>query len=421
MTNLDFWQPNFITRNIVDKIQQDYTTPVYVYSEKILEDTADEFLAFPHAFGHDVRYAMKANPNVNVLKIFNKKWLKIDAASEYEVRRAIAAGFEWKDIHISAQELPRDMQFLLDNNVEFIATSLDQIRAYGELNKWGSIGVRINPGSGSGAFKAISTGGTTSGFGIWHEYISDIKDICSEYDITIHKIHIHIWSENTPESWVKSATTGLDFVKQFPDAHTLDMGGWFKKAIMPYERSADLQAIWKAVAGKFEEFKFETGREIHLEVEPGKFMVINSCSVICEVVDIVNTGKDGYEFIRVNSGMTEMPRVPMYGVQEPIYILNNSESKTDYVVIGHCCESWDLLTCKLYEQEEIETRSLNTACVWDLMVVDGVGAYNASMSMKNYNSFPEAGELMLRTDWSIVEIRKRQQLEEIYKNEISVI
>ncbi|MDC0506070.1 diaminopimelate decarboxylase, partial [Candidatus Gracilibacteria bacterium] len=232
---------------------------------------------------------------------------------------------------------------------------------------------------------------------------------------------IHIGSENTPESWVKSATTGLDFVKQFSDATTLDMGGGFKKAIMPYEQSADLQAIGKAVAEKFEQFEQDTGRKIHLEVEPGKFMVINSCSVICEVVDIVNTGKDGYEFIRVNSGMTEMPRVPMYGVQEPIYILNNSESKTDYVVIGHCCESGDLLTCKLYEQEEIETRSLNTASVGDLMVVDGVGAYNASMSMKNYNSFPEAGELMLRADGSIVEIRKRQKLEEIYKNEISVI
>ncbi len=421
MTNLDFQKPNFITADIAQQIKQKYTTPVYVYDEQVLSDTADDFLGFPNAFGHDVRYAMKANPNVNILKLFNKKGLKIDAASEYEVKRAISAGFDGKDIHISAQEFPVDMQFLLDNNVEFIATSLDQITRYGELNSGGNIGIRINPGSWSGAFKAISTGGTTSGFGIWHEYIADIKQICKKYNLTVTKIHIHIGSENTPESWVKSATTGLDFVRQFPDAHTLDMGGWFKKAIMPYEQSADLQGIWKAVAEKFEEFKAETGREIHLEVEPGKFMVINSCSVICEVVDIVNTWEDGYEFIRVNSWMTEMPRVPMYGVQEPIYILNNSDSKTDYVVIGHCCESGDLLTCKLYEQEEIETRSLNTAQVWDLMVIDGVGAYNASMSMKNYNSFPEAWELMLRKDGSIVEIRARQTLEEIYKNEISVI
>jgi|TARA_Y100001960_G_C14361112_1_gene674399 hypothetical protein len=41
-------------------------------------------------------------------------------------------------------------------------------------------------------------------------------------------------------------------------------------------------------------------------------MVINSCSVIAKVDDIVDTGEEGYKFIRTNTGMTEMPRVPMY-------------------------------------------------------------------------------------------------------------
>ena len=135
MVHLDFGKPLFLTADIAAKIQQDHIIPIYVYNEKILEDTADEFLAFPSAFGHDVRYAMKANPNVNILKIFNNKGIKIDAASEYEVKRAIAAGFEGKNIHIAAQEPPRDMQFLLDNDVEFIATSLEQVRIYGELNQ----------------------------------------------------------------------------------------------------------------------------------------------------------------------------------------------------------------------------------------------------------------------------------------------
>jgi hypothetical protein len=43
------------------------------------------------------------------------------------------------------------------------------------------------------------------------------------------------------------------------------------------------------------------------------------------------------------------------------------------------------------------------------------------MSMKNYNSFPEAGELLLKNDGKIVEIRKRQDLNDIWKNEIEVI
>jgi len=43
------------------------------------------------------------------------------------------------------------------------------------------------------------------------------------------------------------------------------------------------------------------------------------------------------------------------------------------------------------------------------------------MAMKNYNSFPESGELLLRKDGSIVEMRKRQKLEEIWGNELEII
>jgi len=283
------------------------------------------------------------------------------------------------------------------------------------------IWVRINPWMWSGAFKAISTWGETSSFGIWHEDILKIKKIAAENKLKIIKIHIHIGSENTPKSWTESANIWLWFVKIFWSVTCLDMWGWFKMAIMPYEKSADLEAIWKSVAEKFEDFYKQTWRKIKLEVEPWKYMVINSCSVIAKVDDIVSTWKKWYKFIRTNTWMTEMPRVPMYGVQQPIAVINESIEKEDYVVVGHCCESWDILTCKLYDQEVLETISLPKVSVWDIMVIDGTWAYNSSMSMKNYNSFPEAGELLIRNNWEIKEIRKRQNLEDIWKNEVEVI
>jgi len=43
------------------------------------------------------------------------------------------------------------------------------------------------------------------------------------------------------------------------------------------------------------------------------------------------------------------------------------------------------------------------------------------MSMKNYNSFPESAELLLRKNGEIAEIRKRQELKDIWRNEIDVI
>ena len=57
----------------------------------------------------------------------------------------------------------------------------------------------------SGGFVKISTGGTTSSFGIWHDKLDEIIEISEKYNITLSKLHFHIGSENTPESWVNSA------------------------------------------------------------------------------------------------------------------------------------------------------------------------------------------------------------------------
>jgi len=414
-------QLNFLTKNQANQIAQDFQTPVYIYSQEKLEEAADNFLAFPSAFWHSVRYAMKANPNRNILKLFNKKWILLDCSSEYEAYRAIAAWYNPEDLQISGQETPSQLSDLLEKGVKIVATSLNQIELIWKSKPGIQIWVRINPWMSSGAFTAISTGGLVSGFGIWHEYIDQIKVTAAKFNVMITKIHIHIGSENTPESWVNSANIWLDFVSQFPDVDTLDLWGGFKKAIMPYENDADLQSIWKAVAEKFEEFHEKTGRKIHIEVEPWKAMVIQSCSVIAKVDDVIDTWNKWYKFIRTTTGMTEMPRVSMYGVQQPIHILNDSETQSEYVVIGHCCESWDLLTPKLYHNESVEPVLLNDPQIGDTIVFEWTWAYNSSMSMKNYNSFPEAGELLLKNNWKIFEIRKRQNLEDIWKNEIEVI
>jgi diaminopimelate decarboxylase len=115
-----------------------------------------------------------------------------------------------------------------------------------------------------------------------------------------------------------------------------------------------------------------------------------------------------------------MPRVSMYGVQQPITVLNDSKTNKDYVVVWHCCESGDILTSKLYDQEVIETITLPEVSSGDLIVIDWTWAYNSSMSMKNYNSFPEVGEVMIMKKWEIKEIRKRQKLEDIWRNEIEM-
>ena len=47
-------------------------TPAYVYDAATLKSNAEACLAFPHAYGLTVRYAMKSLPNKAVLQLFNR-------------------------------------------------------------------------------------------------------------------------------------------------------------------------------------------------------------------------------------------------------------------------------------------------------------------------------------------------------------
>ena len=67
----------------------------------------------------------------------------------------------------------------------------------------------------------------------------------------------------------------------------------------------------------------------------------------------------------------------------------------EYIVVGHCCESGDLFSCAPGEPETLKPRLLSKAAIGDLVTIEGAGAYCSGMSTKNYNSFPEAPEVMI--------------------------
>ena len=103
--------------------------------------------------------------------------------------------------------------------------------------------------------------------------------------------------------------------------------------------------------------------------------------------------------------MTDILRPTLYAAQHPLVVVNNRPSALErYVVVGHCCESADLLTPHPDDSEVVATRLLQKAEIGDLLVIEGAGAYCASMSARNYNSFPRTPEVMRRLDGSFVEM-----------------
>ena len=118
--------------------------------------------------------------------------------------------------------------------------------------------------------------------------------------------------------------------------------------------------------------------------------------------------------------MTEILRPSLYASQHPIDIIQQTptEDRDPVIVVGHCCESGDLLTPSAEDPSGLAPRDLPRAAIGDLALIGGVGAYCASMCAKNYNSFPEAAEVWLDRAGTPHLIRRRQTLDQILANEV---
>src|SRR3954469_11174935 len=94
---------SFLTAAQAQAVRARFGTPCYVYDRRQLEASAALVAGVSAPFGFTARYAMKANPNWAILAIFRAAGLQIDASSDFEVERALRAGFAPDQIQITSQ------------------------------------------------------------------------------------------------------------------------------------------------------------------------------------------------------------------------------------------------------------------------------------------------------------------------------
>lgn len=254
-----------------------------------------------------------------------------------------------------------------------------------------------------------------------------MPSIVERYGLVVERIHTHIGSGSDPKIWQQVAKKTLSFCKVFLEVTRCNLGGGYKVGRNPGEPTTDLQEIGEPVADAFRDFANENGRELHLEIEPGTYLVAMAGALVSTIQDKVHTtGEGSHQFLKLDSGMTDVLRPSLYGAIHPITILPGSGKSSDVgsevekvVVVGHCCESGDLMTPQPGEPEALGELPLRKAEIGDILVMDGSGAYCSGMSTKNYNSFPEAPEVLVDKKGGVHLIRKRQTLEQVYQNEVS--
>jgi cell division protein FtsI/penicillin-binding protein 2 len=93
----------------------------------------------------------------------------------------------------------------VEKGVFYNACSLHQLEAYGKLFAGKEVSIRINPGLGSGSTQKTDVGGATSSFGIWYEYMDEVKIIREKYNLKPTKI-----SKKTAEEITSMLVTVMD-------------------------------------------------------------------------------------------------------------------------------------------------------------------------------------------------------------------
>jgi diaminopimelate decarboxylase len=400
------------------EVRERFGTPCYVYDRAALETAARQALAFPAPFGLTLRYAMKANPSRGVLALFRELGLHIDASSDPEVERALRAGFPPASIQLTSQMPSRQLADHVARGVLFNACSLHQLEAFGRVARGGTVAVRLNPGLGSGSTNRTNTGGPAASFGIWHEYLGEATALAERYGVRITRLHTHIGSGTDPEVWKRVTRMTLDLAAKLPDVRSVNLGGGFKVGRMPGEPSVDLADVGAHVREELVAFRDRDGRALRLELEPGTYLVANAGVVVASCVDVVDTGRDGYVFAKLDAGMPEVTRPSLYGAQHPIHVLADGRDAADVVFVGPCCESGDILTPAPGDPEALAPRRVPRPRPGDVVLIGGAGAYCAAMATINYNSYPQAPEVMLEPDGSLRLLRRRQALEQVWQNEV---
>jgi len=371
-------------------------SPLFVYSKKLLQERAEELVGLRMPFGHTVRYAVKANPHPDIIKLFDETGLHFDASSSYEAEKLLGIGVAGSKISLASQQSAHNLPELLAAGVRYVATSTRQLELFSEATKPGSrLALRVNPAFGDGHSNRVTTGGANSSFGLWHEYVADALEFAKRKGLIVDRLLVHIGCGVDPSLWDATTKSALNIARQMPDVVTLDMGGGYKVARTSGEVETDMEQIGGVFADRLRQFAVETGRNLKLEIEPGTWLVTHAGILLAEVDDIVDTGKDGHSFLRLNTGMNDIIRPAMYGSQHKIEVLNESAEQVEYVVVGHNCETSDMLTPVPGDPEKIAPRRLRKAAIGDLVAIADTGAYCAAMSTKGYNAFPSAKEILI--------------------------
>ena len=385
----------------LSEICKDVQTPFYIYSQASIEAAANSYLK--NAGNTDlICYSVKANSNINLLKILAQLGMGFDVVSVGELKRALKAGATANKIVFSGVgKSAADLAFAAEQKIYSInIESHQEIELIKNLPNNPRISLRINPDMAANTHPYIETGKSDCKFGISETEALEIAKTYSPKEINLVGISAHIGSQITDVSLflelaekLKNLATHLKNLGHKIDH--LDVGGGLAIDYQ-LEKQYDPAQLVKDLKSSITDYD--------LLMEPGRSIVAQSGAVVTSVITKKTNGQR--DFLVVDVGMNDLMRPALYSARHVIEEVKNSDNaSTEYEVVGPVCETAD----------SFGAGHLLNSDAGDQLIIYSTGAYGSSMG-SNYNSRPKPAEILVSKDKYTV-IRKAESFEDLIKLE----
>mgnify|MGYP000674493746 CR=1 FL=1 len=375
------------------QIAAEVGTPVYIYSRATLERHAQVFQAAVAQAGDvEVAFALKANPNLAVVRVLAKSGMGADVVSGGELDRALAAGMTPDRIVFSGVGKTDDeMRHALDTQIgQFNIESEEEGRDLSALaaarGRRAPATLRVNPDVDAGTHAKISTGKAENKFGV---AISDAPGIFARLaalpGLNLRGVALHIGSQIFDLGPLEAAfaRVGRLVADLRAAGHTIthvDLGGGLGIAYHPDDAPQHPDDYGAMVA------RVTQGWNVRLMFEPGRMITGNAGVLLTRVIRV----KPGsvHPFVVIDAAMNDLARPALYDAYhhfEPVVAI---EARMTANIVGPVCESGDTFAM---------AREIGTMQQGDLAVFRTAGAYGATMASM-YNSRAMVPEVLVDGD-----------------------
>ncbi len=384
-------------------------TPFYCYSKATFERHFNVFSkSFSELNNFLCCFAVKANSNVEILKLLGSLGSGADTVSQGEIMRALKAGISPSKIVFSGVgKTKEEIAYALNKGIkQFNVESREELisinEVAGTLGKKAPVAFRINPDVAAETHEKISTGRARDKFGIAWQSAEEVYQLAGSLDnIEVKGITTHIGSQLTKLSPFEQAFDKIiDMVKglreQGHNIETLDLGGGL--GITYDGETPPTPSNYAAmICSKVKDL------DVQLILEPGRLIAGNAGILVSSVIYLKKTQEKN--FLVIDAAMNDLARPALYDAYHKIIPTNEpkkGDELIDMEIVGPVCETGDIMG-KDRKLPELEPE--------ELIAIRSAGAYGATMS-STYNSRPLATEVLVDGD-SYEIIRQRQTYEDL--------